>query len=57
MKIAIVQVGGNEVQRNQIAAYLEKVDGDWYFFEEDTDYDWEINELKRYYEQVIVFQF
>ena len=57
MKIAIVQVGDSEALRNQIAAYLEKVDGDWYFFEEDVDYDWEINELKRYYKQVIVFQF
>lgn len=57
MKIAVVQTGGNEVQTNQIAAYLEKVDGDWYLFEEDTDYDWEINELKKHYEQVVVFQF
>lgn len=57
MKIAIVQIGCGEVQTNQIAAYLEKVDGDWYLFEEDTDYDWEINELKKHYEQVVVFQF
>ena len=57
MKIAVVQVGGNEVQRNQIAAYLEKVDGDWYFFEEDVDYDWELEELKKHYKQVVVFQF
>lgn len=57
MKIAVVQIGGNEVLRNQIAAWLEKVDGDWYFFEEDVDYDWEIDELKKHYEQVVVFQF
>lgn len=56
MKIAVVQIGCSEVLRNQIAAWLEKVDGDWYFFEEDADYDWEINELKKHYEQVVVFK-
>jgi hypothetical protein len=35
---------------------LEKIDGDWYFFEEDVDYDWEIDELKKHYEQVVVFK-
>lgn len=55
MKIAVVQIGCSEVQTNQIAAWLEKVDGDWYFFEEDVDYDWEIDELKKHYEQVVVF--
>ena len=56
MKIAVVQIGCSEVLKNQIAAWLEKVDADWYLFEEDVDYDWEIDELKKHYEQVVVFK-